>query len=626
MRPHMRRAALLLALTCSAGWGRAAEGATVDVSVDATLTHQVMEGFGAGHQPQAMPGRADLLTPSQRTRGIAAVYGEVAVTTGYLDTAILESPGTYDERRNDNADPSVIDWNGFQTFREDAVKTNIVDPAQPLGFTDYLLAERINVRWASPWLAAIRTSDYDRFLNEAAEQVAAGQTYWRDRYGIVPRYQLLFNEPLSGNGELYSATEKQVVDLIKRVGARLRSDGFADVKFLVPNEETVDRTVRTTRTILSDSAARQYVGAIGYHAYPYGSPYASISQILATSGKGQPVAAQITARNELRDLGKQYGIPLWMTEISHGGSDPRSFDALRARAIHIHDELLYADAAAYLAFSNISDLLSHQAHTGNSNLYSTEGTLVFIDQSRDTVTISGLGYAIGHYARWIKKGAVRLDATSVDPLLQVTAFRDPTQNRLVLVLINNAATAQSVRIALNGVQVSGPVTGEQSTAAAAWQALAPVAPADGGQTIAVTLPSESVTTLSGLAGPLPTNTVATASPGTSTPTRPPTRLATSTATPPVPTVTQIPTSPATATATRPVPSPTATSVVTPVPGRGDANCDGQLSAPDVSAEVQFIANGTRAVCGHDDLNADGTVDERDIPALLQALFQATAGA
>jgi len=56
------------------------------------------------------------------------------------------------------------------------------------------------------------------------------------------------------------------------------------------------------------------------------------------------------------------------------------------------------------------------------------------------VTITSTGRAIGHYARFIRRGAKRIDATSNDPLLLVSAFRDNTQGgRLVLVAINNAA-------------------------------------------------------------------------------------------------------------------------------------------------------------------------------------------
>src|SRR3989338_3365615 len=134
-----------------------------------------------------------------------------------------------------------------------------------------------------------------------------------------------------------------------------------------------------------------------------------------------------------------------MTEVSHGEVDPRSFDNLLGRAIHIHDELVYANASAYFGMNNIWDTISHKEHFGNRNLFSEEGTIVLIDNDdTQTVYITGMGYAIGHYARWIKKGAVRIEAESSDPLVQVTAFRDDSQKRMVLVVINNASTEREL--------------------------------------------------------------------------------------------------------------------------------------------------------------------------------------
>jgi hypothetical protein len=140
------------------------------------------------------------------------------------------------------------------------------------------------------------------------------------------------------------------------------------------------------------------VGAIAYHPYPYGSTYASVPNILATSGAGAPVASRVMVRNKLRDLGLKYGIPVMMVEVSHSDLAFADFNGMRGRAIHI-------------------------------KVYITE-----------------MGRAIGQYARWVPRGSVRIDATSDDPLVQVTAFRDGRNGRIVLVAINNATSVRSVRV------------------------------------------------------------------------------------------------------------------------------------------------------------------------------------
>src|SRR3990170_2155986 len=247
----------------------------VEVTIDNTQEHQTMEGFGATHIPLSYQETGDNLSSDLRDQAIDSLYNQVGITMGNLEGALLESPGTYEERANDNGNPFKINWNGFQTFWADEMKEKVVDLAKPFGFDNYFLGQKINVRWASPWLKNIRNTNYNRYLNEAAEQVVAGQIYWRDTYDIVPRYQMLFNEPTSGNRELDGGTTQMIIDIIKRCGSRLRNKGFASVRFVVPGEETEQRSLNVAKAILGDQDARQYVGAIAYHPYPYGSTYAS---------------------------------------------------------------------------------------------------------------------------------------------------------------------------------------------------------------------------------------------------------------------------------------------------------------------------------------------------------------
>lgn len=469
--------------------------ATVSVSVDAALERQAIEGFGASHIALWYDGGVgDVLSGDLRARALDAVYGQARLTLGNVDTAILESPGGYEQRRNDNEDPFRADARGFQTAGVEAFQRLVLARAEAAAFVGAYPAQRINIRWASPWLAELRRTSYSRYLDEAAEQVLAGVRDWRDRYGASPRYVQLFNEPTSGNNELVDAGARDLVDLIKRVGARLRAEGFGGVQFVVPNEETVGRTLEMSREILEDPQARALVGAIAYHPYPYESPYANIPLLLELADQGRRDAASVADRRALKALATQHRLPLWMTEVSNGGVDVRSFDSLRGRAIHIHDELVEAGASAYFGMQNMWDLRSHEMHFGSkSGFYTHEGAAVVVDQDRDEVIVTGMGAAIGHYARWLSRGAMRLEARSGDDRVLVTAFRDDAQARLVLVAINNRRDATTLRVQLSGVSV-GSLAGEQSTAEATWRAIDGVA---GGAEFSLTVPALSVTTLAG---------------------------------------------------------------------------------------------------------------------------------
>ncbi len=385
----------------------------------------------------------------------------------------------------DTDDPNTFNWAGFQWWRSDYDKTALVDIAQPMGFDDYMLRGGLATRGSERWLIGIRNRNYKLYLQQAAKNIVAIYVHWRQAYGIVPRWDQPFNEPTTGNREVLGASTREIVDLVKAIGARFRREGFDKLKLVVPSETDEETSLETARAILADSKARSYVGAISYH--PYGSVYAKIPRILATSGAGRPDPRRIAIRKQIRDLARRYHLQVWMTEVCCGEGDT-IFDRLRGRAIHIHDELVYADASAYWGMWNMySDLAP-----GGDN----EGSVVQFNPRSQTFRITTMGYAIGHYARWIRRGAVRIEARSNDPLLLVTAFRDDAQSRIVLVVINNAAESKTLDVNLKGVALTGNLTGEQSTAAGFWKPLASFRPASS-TSFTMQVPGLSVTSVAG---------------------------------------------------------------------------------------------------------------------------------
>jgi len=116
------------------------------------------------------------------------------------------------------------------------------------------------------------------------------------------------------------------------------------------------------------------------------------------------------------------------------------------------------------------------------------------------------------------------------------------------------------------------------------------------------------------------------SPPTASPTATPTPSDTST---PEPTVTQVVTPTSTHTPTEtPASSPTFTPTPTPtppdtLPTPGDANCDGTVSAADISSLVALLEGIAPLVCGGVDANQNGMLDEGDLPATIDVIFQET---
>jgi O-glycosyl hydrolase len=471
--------------------------ADVAVRVDASVTHQTIEGFGATTISLAF-GPTDNVPAATRTKMIDAAYNQVRLNMGNLEVGPFEAPSTaLYSPANDDGDPKTLNPAGFNWTQSDNMVNKVVNPAKPFGFDNFWIGPAISETYEFAWAKALRGSDYSGYLDECAEHVAALAIHWRDAYGITPRFMQLWNEPLSGNGELSGGSTAELVDIVKRAGARLRAEGFTTMKFVVPAEETEDLSLQHATAILADPVARPFVGAIAYHPYPYGSTYASVPNILATSGAGAPVASRIMVRNKLRDLGATYGIPVMMVEVSHSDVAFGNFDGMRGRAIQIHDEMIYADAAAFFGMNAMWDSVTqmqHYAGRADPGLFSETDSIVLVDDAADKVYITEMGRAIGQYARWVPRGSVRVDATTDDPLVQVTAFRDVGSGRLVLVAINNATAGLMVRVDVAGVSLSTtvPVAGEQSTATAYWNSIAGFSATATGYT--ATLPPLSVTT------------------------------------------------------------------------------------------------------------------------------------
>ncbi len=461
---------------------------TVTVRIDETITHQVVEGFGATITEHYDLSTGEDLMGALRPRVNEAVFGQIGITMGHLDLGPYENftPAPR-ATANDDDDPFHYHWPAFNFVRSRGHHDGIVVPGRAYGFDNFSLHTGTNVRWSDPWMAEIRRKDYRRYLDEMAENVLAPLVHWRERYGIVARWHHLFNEPTTGNAELGGGGVGEVVDLVKTVGARLAREGFVGVRLAIASEETEEASLAAARAVLADPDARRYIGAITYHTYPYGSVYSRVDRILATSGEGRPDPGRVAVRRAIRDLAREHGLQVWMTEVSHGGAGP--LDSLRGRAIQIHDEMTYADASSFWAMFQAWDAF---APSGSCD----EDCLVHFNRVRGTVSISGTGHAIGHFARWIRRGALRVETSTDDAKVLAIAFRDDSRRRILVVAINNHRDPVTLLVRTSGAPPpDGTIAGEQSSAAGWWLPVAQANARDDGAA-AVSLPGRSVTTLS----------------------------------------------------------------------------------------------------------------------------------
>jgi glucosylceramidase len=181
--------------------------------------------------------------------------------------------------------------------------------------------------------------------------------------------------------------------------------------------------------LLAKPTAGPRVGAVIFHNYQfeYYQP-AEIQESVAT------LAAQIPR-----------ALPLWMTEFSNTtGIGYGSWDEALAQA-ELIDATLAGGAGMYVMW----------------NLYRPGGpgeALIVIPTAPGTpgYTVTPKYWTFRQYSKWVRPGAVRIDARSADAEVRVSAFRDDAARATVAVLINRAAEGRWALVE-GGVLLEAPL-------------------------------------------------------------------------------------------------------------------------------------------------------------------------
>ena len=243
---------------------------------------------------------------------------------------------------------------------------------------------------------------YARFIEEYEK---AGIPIW----GVSVQ-----NEPLATQtweSMLYTAEEER--DFLKNhLGPTLREAGLGDKKIVVWDHNR-DLLPHRAHTILGDPDAAQYVWGVGFHWYE-------------TWAGGEPMYGNVA------DVDAAYpDVKVLLTEACVEGFDAERYqdwaNAERYGDAIVND--LNAGAVGWIDWNILLDETGGPNHVGNlcfAPIHADRrtGELIF------TPTYSYLG----HFAKFIRPGAVRLSSTSTRSSLQVTSWRNPDGTLATVVL------------------------------------------------------------------------------------------------------------------------------------------------------------------------------------------------
>lgn len=284
---------------------------------------------------------------------------------------------------NDNNDPALINPNGFHFSAVDDVMDSVVLP----------LRQRLQARGEQLYIN-LNFVDGDSTLYrqspaEYAEFMVAAFQHLQSRYGFVPDAVELVLEPDNTGSQAWTAT--QVGNAMVAAGDRLKSLGFTP-DFIAPSNASMAGAVTYFDQLIQVPGASNYVRELSYHRYNS----VSDASLLAIGSRAE-----------------QRGIRAAMLE--HIGSDYND----------LQKDLTLARNSAWqqftLGFCGTNDIGGAYYKIDNTN------------PSSPVLIIGSRTKLLRQYFKFVRRGAVRIGATSKDATFSPLAFVNANGKYVVVV-------------------------------------------------------------------------------------------------------------------------------------------------------------------------------------------------
>ena len=351
---------------------------------------------------------------------------------------------------NDDADPNHYNWDGFnlgpdmdrlmrfcQEFRKRGVTRFLGDTFSPPGF--------MKTNRAVNWGGNIRADMWDEYAEfMSAFIILAQKDYGINITDITIQNELLFIEWYASCVYHPQAAREAVRALMRR----FKADGI-HCNILMPEDMMqFDRMIAYIGPTMADPETRDFTGAFCTH--------------------------RLGRYNELQrwyDATKQYGRENWMTETS---GHPQNWTGAMRMATDIYDYIVGGNFSVWVYLR----LTSSQRSGGDGLMVDGQPAPKY--------------YAAKQWYRYVRPGAVRVDAPSSDPNVLAAAFTQDVDGTLTVVLINNGAAAD-VHLTTNGADLPAEFTVYRSSENEGCVDAGSVAAGD----MTVAMPAQSIVTLYG---------------------------------------------------------------------------------------------------------------------------------
>lgn len=185
--------------------------------------------------------------------------------------------------------------------------------------------------------------------------------------------------------------------------------------------------------------------------------------------------------NGMKNFGSKYGYkPLLQTEYKKLTGVANDFTAAMNMALHMHNSLVYEGVCSYFQWTLF---------------WGGEGDLVTMPSyGSPSYTINPTYYIFKHYARFTDPGWYRVDANTNSSNLRISAYKDPYDTNMAIIIINTAASTNiNLSLSLFGFSSKANwLTNEmyRTTSTSSWVSLGAFNPNK-----PLMIPAQSITTI-----------------------------------------------------------------------------------------------------------------------------------
>jgi hypothetical protein len=293
---------------------------------------------------------------------------------------------------NDNADPFLIDWKGFQFSELDHTIENVILPLkQRLEGKNENLFINLNV---VDFTCCRGSSNlrYETAPEEYGEFVLATFLHLQSKYGWVPDAVEVILEPDNAG---WSGT--QIGRLIVSTGERLKANGF-NPGFIAPSNTNMAKAVTWFDAMVQVPGVLEYLSEFSYHRY----------------GGVSDANLQAIATRAVR-----YGIKTSMLE--HIGSGHET----------LHEDLKVGRNSAWQQFT-----LAYPTTDNGAQYYRINAA----EPNAPKVIMGSKTKFLRQYFKFVRSGAVRIEATSNNNDFDPVAFVNTDGNYVVIIKVSQSGS------------------------------------------------------------------------------------------------------------------------------------------------------------------------------------------